>query len=163
LEAVKASITEAGAIPLIFGFKSDSGRTSHHLVYASKNRNAAEMMKRILRSASSEVTEGVGSGEHNPRAAEEGLSLFEGLYEVEDRLLSVFAGRRVTFGSLLQEEQQTQYTESNYRDAILKLERDGRVTVVPSAEDRRFQAGGEKRTLPQKAAITFMRDEDHGN
>jgi three-Cys-motif partner protein len=131
LAAVKASITEAGAIPLDFGFSSDSGRRSHYLVYASKDQSAAHMMKIILRSASSVVTEGVGSGEHNPRAAAQGPSLFGGLYEVETRLLSVFAGRMITFGSLLQEEAQTNYTESNYRDAVLNLERDGRVTLDP--------------------------------
>ena len=163
LAAVKASITEARAIPLVFGFSSDSGRRSHHLVYASKDRKAAGMMKVILRSASSIVVEGVGSGEHNPRAAAVGPSLFEGLYEVEARLLSVFAGRVVTFGNLLQEEAETQYTESNYRDALLKLERDRRITVDPSPEKRRLQAGGEKRTLPKKASIRFKREADHVN
>ena len=163
LAAVKTSITEAGAIPLDFGFSSDSGRRSHYLVYASKNQNAAGMMKVILRSASSVVTEGVGSGEHNPRAASLGPSLFEGLYEVETRLLSVFSGRVVTFGLLLQEEARTQYTESNYRDAVLNLERDGRITVDPPLEKRRLQAGGEKRTLPKKASISFLREGDHVN
>jgi three-Cys-motif partner protein len=163
LTAVKASITEAGAIPLVFGFKSDSGRRSHHLVYASKNQSAAGMMKSILRSASSEVTEGVGSGEHNPRAAEAPGSLFGGLYEVEERLLLGFAGRTLPFSALLEQEAQTQYTESNYRDAVLKLEREGRVTVDPPAEKRRLQAGSEKRTLPKSASIRFMDGGNHGN
>ena len=163
LAAVKDSITEAGAIPLDFGFSSDKGRRSHYLVYASKDRSAAGMMKVILRSASSVVTEGVGSGEHNPRAVAAGPSLFEGPYEVEDRLLSAFLGRVITFGRLLQEEAQTRYTESNYRDAVLKLEREGRITVDPPAERRPFQAGGEKRTLPKKVSIRFMREGDHGN
>ena len=163
LTAVKSSITEAGGIPLAFGFKSDSGRRSHYLVYASKNRKAAEMMKSILRSASSEVTEGVGSGEHDPRANEAARSLFSGLYEVEDRLLSIFAGREVTFGALLEEEARTRYPESNYRDAILKLESDGRVFVDPPAENRRLQTGGQKRTLPKTVLIRFVSEGDHGN
>jgi hypothetical protein len=163
LAAVKASIEEAGAIPLVFGFNSDKGRRSHHLVYASKNQSAAGMMKSILRSASSEITEGVGSGEHDPRAAEVSGSLFGGLYAVEDRLLATFAGRAITFASLLQEEAQTQYTESNYRDAVLKLEREGRVTVVPPANARRMQAGGQKRTLPKAVSISFRHKEEHGD
>ena len=163
LAAVKSSITDARAIPLVFGFKSDRGRRSHHLVYASKNRRAAEMMKNILRSASSEVTEGVGSGEHDPRASEAAPSLFGGLYEVEDRLLSRFRGRELEFGTILEEEAQTRYPESNYRDALLKLEREGRVIVDPPAETRRFQAGGEKRTLPKNVLIRFVRGGDHGN
>jgi hypothetical protein len=104
------------------------------LVYASKNREAAGMMKNILRAASSAVREGVGSGEHDPRIRESPASLFSGLYEVEDRLLTVYTGREIRFGTLLQEEAHTQYTETNYRDAILKLERERRVKVDPPAE-----------------------------
>jgi three-Cys-motif partner protein len=163
LAAVRSSITEAGAIPLDFGFNSDGGRRSHYLVYASKDRRAAGMMKSILRSASPEITEGVGSGEYDPRSGEEARSLFSGLYEVEQRILSVFAGREVRFETLLEEEAQTRYPESNYRDAVLKLESEGRVTVDPPAENRRFQAGGEKRTLPKNAVIRFIREGDHGN
>ncbi len=163
LAAVTSSITEVGAIPLFFRFKSDRGRTSHHLIYASKDRRVAGMMKSILRSASSKVVEGVGSSEHDPRAGELPDSLFDGLYEVEDRLLSVYAGRQIRFGSLLQEEAQTQYPESNYRDALLKLEREGRINVDPPAEDRRFQAGGDKRTLPKSVLIRFLGKGDHGN
>jgi hypothetical protein len=163
LAAVESSITEAGGIPLHFRFKSDRGRCSHYLVYASKSRKAAGMMKSILRSASPDVMEGVGSGEYDPRGGGESRSLFSGLYEVEHRLLSVFTAREIRFGCLLEEEAQTRYTESNYRDALLKLEGEGRVVVDPPAESRRFQAGGEKRTLPKNALIRFMREGDHGN
>ena len=124
-------------------------------MYASKNQKAAEMMKIILRSASSEVTEGVGSGEHDPRSGEMGPSLFSGLCQVEERLLSVFAGRTIRFGDLLREEAQTQFTEGNYRDAVLKLETEGRLGVDPPAKSRRFQAGGEKRILPIDVVIKF--------
>jgi three-Cys-motif partner protein len=163
LTAVKSSLTEVGAIPLDFGFKSDRGRRSHYLVFASKSPKAAEMMRSIFRSASSDVREGVGSGEHDPRAGETTGSLFGGLYEVEDRLLSIFAGREVRFGVLLDEEAAQKYTESNYRDAVLKLEREGSVIIDPPAENRRFQAGREKRTLPKNVLIRFVREGDDGN
>lgn len=163
LAAVTSSITEAGAIPLFFRFKSDQGRISHHLVYASKNKRASGMMKGILRSASSKVLQGVGSGEHDPRARELSGSLFAGLYEVEERLLSTYAGRAIRFGALLEEEAHTQYPESNYRDAVLKLEGEGRAFVDPPAGTRRFQAGGEKRTLPKSVLIRFTGEGDHGN
>jgi len=96
LTAVKSAIRQAGAIPLVFRFRSDNGRISHHLVYASKESRAANMMKSILRTASSTISEGVGSGEHNPRDRNASGLLFGGMYEVEERLLSVFARR---FGS----------------------------------------------------------------
>lgn len=163
LAAVTSSIVEARAIPLFFRFKSNRGRTSHHLVYASKNEQAAGMMKSILRSASPEIKEGVGSGEHDPRARELSGLLFDGLYEVEDRLLSVYAGREIRFGALLKEEAHMRYPESNYRDAVLRLEGERRVVVDPRAENRRFQAGGQKRTLPKSVLIRFLREGDHGD
>lgn len=122
LDAVKSSIAEAGGIPLVFRFKSENGRISHHLVFASKSQKAADMMKVILSRASSVIKEGVGTGEHDPRATEKPPSLFAGLYEVEERVLRVYAGREIMLGNLLQLEGNTQFTESNYRDAILNLE-----------------------------------------
>jgi three-Cys-motif partner protein len=163
LATVKSSLEEVGAIPLVFRFKSDSGRTSHHLVYASKNQMACNMMKAILRSASSEVVEGVGSGEHDPRALQSSGKLFAGLYEVEERLLSAYSGRIIKFGDLLREEARIQYTESNYRDAILNLESEKRVIVDPPSAKRRFQAGGQKRTLSKEVTIHFSGGANHGD
>jgi hypothetical protein len=120
------------------------------------------MMKRVLRSASSTVREGVGSSEHDPRARETTPSLFSGLYEVEERLLRIYAGREIRFGALLQEEAYTQFTESNYRDALLKLEDEGRVIVDPPPEKRRLQAGGKKRALPKDASIRVISKGKYG-
>jgi three-Cys-motif partner protein len=155
LSAVDSAIKRAGGITLFFKFLSNVNRTSHHLVFASKNRRAADTMKRILSSASSTVIEGVGSGEHNPHAGRMSAPLFGGLYEVEERLLSIYRGREIQFDALLREEARSRFTESNYRDALLNLEREGRIMVHPPAEARRFQAGGKKRTLPQEVYIRF--------
>ena len=77
--------------------------------------------------------------------------------------MSIFAGREVSFGTLLEQEAQTRYTESNYRDAVLKLETEGRLSVDPPAENRRIQPGGQKRTLPKSVLIRFISEGDHGN
>jgi hypothetical protein len=106
------------------------------------------------------VIEGVGSGKHDPRAGKMSAPLFGGLYEVEERLLSLYADREVQFEVLLQEEASTRFTESNYRDALLNLEGEGRITVHPAAEDRRFQAGGKRRTRSREVYIRFKGD--HG-
>ena len=159
MDAVESAIREVGAIPVRFGFNSDNGRRSHYLMFGSKNKKAAGMMKAIRKSASSEIVEGVGSGEHDPHAGEGSGSLFKGLYEVETRLLSVFAGQEIRFGALLEREAQTGYTETNYRDAILRLEQDNTVAVDPPADKRSFQKGGEKRTLPKNVLIRFPKGE----
>jgi three-Cys-motif partner protein len=162
LETVKSAIKKAAAFSQTFRFRGDNGRISHHLVYASKDRSAANMMKNILSSASSEITGGVGSGEHNPRVGNRPASLFDGIYAVEDRLLTLFAGMEIDFGVLLEKEVGTRYTEKNYRDAILKLEAEGRVRLDPPAESRRYQAGGEKRTLPKNVRLIFGDEGTHG-
>jgi three-Cys-motif partner protein len=156
LSAVRDAIEEVGAISLPFKFKSDNGRTSHHLIYASKNKRASGMMKHILRSVSSTINEGVGSHEHDPRSKSATASLFAGLYEVEDRLLNAFANRELSFGSLLDEESKTKFTDSNYRDALLSLEAQGKVVAEPNTEARPFQAGGKKRTLSKNVLLKFI-------
>lgn len=161
VKAVTDAIKEVGAIPLTFRFKSDKGRTSHHLIYASKDAGAAGMMKRILNSASSDIDEGVGSHEHDPRS--KAGSLFAGLYEVEERLVAVFSGRNITFGELLQAEQsQTRFTDTNYRDALLRLEADGRINADPAAHMRPFQSGRTKRTLSKNVLLRFKGGGQHG-
>jgi three-Cys-motif partner protein len=162
VDAVESAIRHAKGVPLFFKFLSDVNRTSHHLVFASKNLAAVNAMKRILNSASSTVIEGVGSGKHDPRAGKVSAPLFGGLYEVEERLLTIYGGRQIQFKVLLQEEASTRFTETNYRDALLKLEREGRIAVDPPAEKRRFQAGGERRTLPKEVHIRFKGETDHG-
>jgi three-Cys-motif partner protein len=160
LAAVRGAIEQAGAIPLTFRFKTHQGRTSHHLIYASKNADAAGIMKRILRSVSSEIDEGVGSHEHDPRSKTG--SLFAGLYQVEERLLTVFSGRNITFGELLEEEAGTKFTDTNYRDALLRLEAEGTVTANPPAHMRPFQAGRQQRSLSRKVRLQFGSGRQHG-
>jgi hypothetical protein len=162
LAAVSDAIKQVGAISLPFKFKSDNGRTSHHLIYASKNERAAQMMKRILKSVSSAVDQGVGSNEHDPRVKSTTASLFAGMYEVEDRLLKLFAGREISFGDLLAEESETKFTDTNYRDALLGLEAEGRVIAEPPADARRYQAGGQKRTLSKKVLLKFRSTHKNG-
>lgn len=117
-------------------------------------------MKRILQSASSQIDEGVGSHEHDPRSKTG--SLFGGLYEVQERLLAVFSGRKLTFGELLEEESQTRFTDTNYRDALLRLEAEGAVVTDPPAEMRPFQPGRKKRTLSKNVRLKFRSGKQHG-
>lgn len=158
LKAIRVSIREARGIPVVFAFRScEGGGTSHHLVFASKHPKGAGIMKRIMTDCSSEVIEGIGSLDFDPKDTETTtLPLFSRLAQVGDRLLEVFAGRTLTFEQLLAEEApETQYTDSNYRDVILRLEADFRIEVHPRSEERRLQAGGTKRTLPPSTEIVF--------
>lgn len=160
LAAIEEALRRAGAVPLTFAFRTrEGGGTSHHLVFASKSRKGTAIMKNLMNRASSEIVEGVGSSAYDPR--DEGthqMDLFAGLYEVRERALSVFAGRVLPFDQIVGEEMDaTRYTESNYRDALLELEAEGRVAMDPPATERPMRAGGVKRTLPGKTRITFPR------
>ena len=98
LAEVGGALKEAGAHPLVFGFRTqEGGRTSHHLVYATKNVKALNNMKRIYTKASSDKRDGVGSLDFDPRDAEASGQLFSRLDEVRQRLFQVFSGRTLTF------------------------------------------------------------------
>jgi hypothetical protein len=142
---------------VVFAFRSrEGGGTSHHLVFAYKDKKGAGIMKRIMNACSSEVIEGVGSWDFDPKDAATTLPLFSPLDEVCDRLLEVFAGRMLTFKQLLDEEApETQYTDTTYRDAVFRLEAEFRIEVDPPEERRRMQAGSTKRTLPEATKLTF--------
>jgi three-Cys-motif partner protein len=159
LAAVEEALRDAGAFPLAFPFRGEGGGTSHHLVFASKNQAALGMMKRIMAKASSDEVEGVASFDFDPRDKDSepsNLSFFDGLYEVKERLLRTFK-ENSTFGEIIDSEEPiTQYTDTNYRDALLELESDGSVEMDPPAERRRFQPGGLKRTLPRGTKIKFL-------
>jgi len=158
LHEIRTAIREARGIPVVFAFRSaEGGGTSHHLVFASKDPKGAGIMKRIMNNCSSEVIDGIGSWDFDPKDEEPTtLPLFSPLDEVCDRLLEIFAGRTLTFSKLLCEEaRETQYTDTAYRDAVLRLEAEFRIEVDPKCEMRRMQAGGEKRTLPGNTKLTF--------
>jgi three-Cys-motif partner protein len=157
LAAIDEALRHAGAIPLTFAFRTrEGGGTSHHLVFASKSRKGVGIMKRLMNQASSEIIDGVGSWDFDPRDGGKSLPLFSGLDEVRQRVLAAFAGRALTFEQVIAEEEpSTRFTESNYRDALLELEGEGRILADPPAKQRPLQAGGHKRTLSRRTLITF--------
>jgi hypothetical protein len=114
-------------------------------------------MKRIMNDCSSEVIDGIGSWYFDPKGTEAStLPLFSPLDDICDRLLEVFAGRTLTFKRLLDAEApETQYTDTNYRDAVLRLEAEFRIEVDPRSQDRRLQAASTKRTLPENTKLKF--------
>uniref|UniRef100_Q01S55 GMT-like wHTH domain-containing protein n=1 Tax=Solibacter usitatus (strain Ellin6076) TaxID=234267 RepID=Q01S55_SOLUE len=158
LAAVTTALKEqVHAYCLTFGFRTrEGGGTSHHLVYATKDVRALNQMKVIYLKASSDKRDGVGSLDYDPRDAESTeLCLFSPLDEVRERVLGVFAGRALTFDDLISEETETTFTKSAYRNVLLELEEEKRVTMDPPAEDRRFRPGGERRSLPGATTIRF--------
>ncbi len=162
LFAVRRALKDdVGASSLTFAFRTrEGGGTSHHLVYATKNIRALNQMKRIYTKASSDKADDVGSLDFDPRdAGPRNMSLFGPMEEVRQRLLQVFAGRTLTFEELIvAEADHTRFTDTAYRNALLDLEEEKRVTMIPPAQERRLRPGGERRSLPGATSITFPKE-----
>ncbi|MDR1538601.1 MAG: three-Cys-motif partner protein TcmP [Clostridiales bacterium] len=106
-------------------FKNDNGaRTSHHLIFLSKNFHGYEIMKEIVAKESSDIKDGVANFEYNPRDAHyrQG-TLFDllsrPLDELQGMLLKKYAGRTIDFLELYEEHSvDSPYVKKNYKDVL---------------------------------------------
>lgn len=120
---------------LPFRFKDQRGtRTSHHLIFASKNFLGYEIMKTIMTKFCSSQDQGVPSFEYNPIDAkykDEQPLLFQlslPLDELEDMLLVEFAGQRLSMDEIYKKHNVDRpYIKKNYKEVLLKLEQGKRI------------------------------------
>jgi three-Cys-motif partner protein len=134
VEELCQAIKETGQrFVLPFRFKNDAGsRTSHHLIFVSKNFRGYAIMKDIMAGESSSANQGVASFEYNPADKRyQFLSLFDRpLDELEEDLLKQFAGRTATIDEIYEEHSvDTPYLQKNYKDALLSLEAKGKIST----------------------------------
>ena len=138
---------------LPFRFRNDEGtRTSHHLIFISKDFVGYNIMKGIMANASSSSTQGVASFEYNPPDKRMPL-LFEltrPIDELSEMLLSEYAGKSLTFDEFYKcHSINKPYIEKNYKAVLLQLEADNKIITYPPASERR------KGTFGNKVKITF--------
>jgi three-Cys-motif partner protein len=122
-----------GEFVLPFRFKNDLGnRTSHHLIFVSKHFKGYGIMKDIMAQQSTTAEQGVPSFEYSPANIRQPL-LFEltrPLDDLENMLLKDFAGRTLSMRQIYEEHNIGRpYIKRNYKDALMKLESDGRIKV----------------------------------
>ncbi|MEQ9370700.1 MAG: three-Cys-motif partner protein TcmP [Coleofasciculus chthonoplastes F3-SA18-01] len=140
-----------GEYVLPFRFRHENGnRTSHHLIFVSKHVKGYEIMKEIMAKESSTTEQGVPSFEYNPATKFQPL-LFElsrPLDELTDMLLDEFAGQTMTMIEVYQRHHiGKRYIKKNYKDALLKLEVQGKIRAEPSKR--------KKNTFADKVNVTF--------
>ncbi|MEQ9622211.1 three-Cys-motif partner protein TcmP [Coleofasciculus chthonoplastes] len=140
-----------GEYVLPFRFRHENGnRTSHHLIFVSKHVRGYEIMKEIMAKESSTTEQGVPSFEYNPATKFQPL-LFElsrPLDELTDMLLDEFAGQTMTMIEVYQRHHiGKRYIKKNYKDALLKLEVQGKIRAEPSKR--------KKNTFADKVNVTF--------
>jgi len=123
---------------LPFRFKNNEGtRTSHHLIFISKNFRGYEIMKEIMYKESTDKSDEVASFEYNPRALSGGkqLSLLDylsrPLEDLQGMLLQEYAGRVINFTELYEAHSVDKpYIKKNYKDVLWILYDTGKITAV---------------------------------
>lgn len=152
-EIAKSLNSKGGEYVQSFCFKTEDGRrSSHYLIFVSKNPTAHKIMKDIMAVESTFSAQGVPSFEYNPgdRADHDQLSLFNPLDELAELLLVEFAGKTLTRQQVYDHHSVgTNYIEKNYRDVLIKLETQGKIQTDPPDNKRR------KNTFADTVKVTF--------
>lgn len=159
-ELAKEIKSLGGKYVLPFNFKNSNGtRTSHKLVFVSKNFKGYEIMKDIMAKESSTDDQGVPSLTYSPADAEMPLlfSLQRPLDELKGALLTTFMGRELSLGEIYKEHSvDTPYIKKNYRESLQTLEEAGEIGVYSLKGKRR------KGTYPEHVLIKFPKGNDNG-
>lgn len=140
---------------LPFRFRQATERTSHHLIFVTKNFRGYDIMKKIMAKESSKTEQGVASFEYNP-ADERFPTLFElnrPLEELQAMLLRDYAGRPIRFRDLYEKHSVGRpYVDSNYKAVLKQMEKEGKLSAT--------KPGGAKRrpwTFADDVVITFSK------
>lgn len=157
VEEISQALKEGGMYVLPFCFKNDKGnRTSHHLIFVSKDPTGYKIMKEIMANESSSSSLGVPSFMYCPATSRQTL-LFEltrPLEELEEMLLKEYAGKNIRMRQIFDEHNiDRPYILKNYKHVLKKLEIDGKITADPPA-DKRLKRKGEV-TFADHVMVTF--------
>lgn len=159
IEALCDALRDNGSrYVLPFRFKNNEGnRTSHHLIFLSKNFRGYDIMKEIMAKESSNQDSGVASFEYNPRDKHfpQG-SLFDLLSRPLDELSKMlemqYAKRTIGFKQLYEEHSvDTPYIKKNYKDVLKKMLEEGKITAINPENGKPPKKG----TFSDKMQITF--------
>lgn len=122
---------------LPFRFKNDSGtRTSHHLIFLSKNFRGYEIMKEIMAKESSDTMDGVANFEYNPQDMhyKQGTVfdlLSHPLEDLQGMLMEQYKGRVIDFLKLYEEHSVgRRYIKKNYKEVLRMMLDAGLITAV---------------------------------
>lgn len=139
-EFVQALKKEYGKYVLLFRFKNERGtRTSHYLIFVTKNILGHDIMKKIMARESSMFIDGVPSFEFNPAKIYQPslLSHSLGLNDLQEMLLTTFAGQTLSMKEIYEKHNiGTPFIEKNYKEALKRLENSGQIEASPPAKQR---------------------------
>ena len=160
-ELCQAIKSYGGRFTLPFRFRDARGnRTSHHLIFVSKNFRGYDIMKEIMAKQSSGVEQGVPSFEYSPADFLPKQSLLfqlsRPLEDLQDSLLETYAGRTLPMRTIYEDHSvDTPYIASNYKEALKNLENNGKITARKSDGSKR-----KKGTFADDVLATFPARKD---
>jgi len=141
------------AFVLPFRFKNDRGtRTSHHLIFVSKEFRGYDIMKGIMANASSRNAQGVASFEYNPADKRMPLlmELMRPIDELAEILLSDIASKTLSVEEIYRQHSVgRRYVLKNYKEILKRLESESKIVANPPASERK------KNSLANAVVITF--------
>lgn len=158
-ELAEALQALGGRYVLPFQFRNNDGtRTSHYLVFVSKNPLGYKLMKEIMAKESSLWEQGVPAFSYCP--ADQRFPLLFALNRPLDALgpmlLAEYEGRTLTVLEVFEEHNVGRpYILANYKDVLRELESRGIVAIDPPAARRRPRNGVV--TLADGCRVTFPR------
>ena len=142
-ELCQAIKSYGGHFTLPFRFRDATGnRTSHHLIFVSKNFRGYDIMKEIMAKESSRAEQGVPSFEYSPADFLPKQSLLfqlsRPLEDLQGTLLEAYAGRALSMRTIYEGHSvDTPYIASKYKEALKNLENDGKITARKSDGSKR--------------------------
>lgn len=119
---------------LPFCFKNDKGsRTSHHLIFATKNFTAYDVMKEIMAKESSSTQQGVATFQYCPAEKRQGI-LFElsrPLDDLQSMLMKEFRGQTLMVQDIHRRHSVGRpFTKKNYKQVLLQMEAAGLIRAT---------------------------------
>lgn len=158
--ALKETLAEMdGKYAVEYFFKDEnSKKTSHFLIFVSKNVLGYNIMKSIMASESSRFDEGIASFGYNPDDKAGQMDLFSTVHSpidaLADELLTAFAGQTMTAQEVFyQHNLGKNLIWKNYQDALRKLEETNKIIANPNNKERRKI--GDTVTFGENVLISF--------
>lgn len=155
IDTLENVLKECGAnYSIKYHFPMKKGdRTSHYLVFASKNEVGYKIMNSIMAKESPKDPMGVPKFSLN-RRRENQLELFSPLLDLKRELTEMFSGQTLTMQQIYLKhsvKSDIDFYDRNYKDALLELEGEGVIITDPPQDERRKDSFGDevKVTFPK--------------
>lgn len=138
-------------------YQEDGSKTSHFIFFVAKHPLAYALMKQTM-ADNCEWRGGIPTYEYNPTSNHNQMTLFGednyAIVELSETLLKIYKGKTTNRRQIYEEHNiGTPYVENNYKEAILLLEKEGKVIVEPPIDKRRKYNG--QPTLGETVILKF--------